>query len=286
MSHIIQPGDFFGSINGVSQLLERVTSWATEHKSATRGFHDHPWFRGHCEVGHKLEPGVYRDPFSKRAGSEQGKDLEEKRLNLERQMVSEFRTSGAVFLNPAEIVSLYFLAQHHGMPTRLLDWTTNPLAALFFASAENKEGGDGEIFVMEPSQMIPKPKADSDEPLQHVYTMRHPLVSEVISMSFWTDPKILKVFQFPRIFPVRPDNQLGRIGQQSSCFTLHTHGVEPQGNPTLHRFRVSAAEKAKIREQLHHLNINQFTIYNDLDHLSKEIRKGWGITEEPANENP
>jgi hypothetical protein len=98
---------------------------------------------------------VYRPEFTNRAVTCYGSNPEERRLNLEREMLMEFRTAGATFFDPEGIEALYFIAQHYGMPTRLLDWTANPLAALFFTV--KSDGGDGAVIVMEPAKLIPPP---------------------------------------------------------------------------------------------------------------------------------
>jgi hypothetical protein len=55
------------------------------------------------------------------------------------------------------------------------------------------------------------------------------------------------------------------------------HKAEPVNNPTLVTFSVPANDKAAIREELHRVNINQYTTYNDLDRLSKELKRGWNV---------
>lgn len=108
---------------------------------------------------------------------------------------------------------------------------------------------------------------------QSVMTMRHRFVEYAIGVSFWDEPlKENNAF----ILPIRPDSVPGRIGQQSSCFTLHMHGAANAKNPTMITIKVDAGSKSTIQQELHRVNINQFTTYYDLDHLSREIVRGWG----------
>jgi len=273
MPRIEMPPNIFGEINTVSDLLNLIKEWNAKNNIPKRGYHSRVWFRGHSKRSYKLEPGVYRDEFTAQAQTMPGANLENKRLNLEREMLSEFRTAGATLHDPNHVVALYFTAQHYGMPTRLLDWTGNPLAALFFAVCEN-ETEHGDVYMMEPTQVIPPSSPGAKGEPRHVKTMRYPYVADAIGLSYWHKPQEKRQ---PLILPVRPDNQVGRIGQQCSLFTLHMHQSTPKTNPTLARIKIPAGNKEGLREELFRLNINQFSIFYDLDHLSKEILRNWDL---------
>ena len=104
--------------------------------------------------------------------------------------------------------------------------------------------------------------------------MRHSLVKYAVGLSFWQKPRLDQV---PYILPVRPDFIPGRIRQQSSCFTLHMHeanSIEPE---TLASIEISTKSKPRILNELRQLNVNKFTTYYDLDHLSKEVKYGWNV---------
>lgn len=278
MAHIKTPKPYEEKIKSLADFLGIAGQWQKEQESAGDGdgFLSQLWYRGVNQQFPTQAPGVYRPDFTERAMRlKKVGDDESKRLHLECEMLSEFRIAGATYLNHKGLVETYFAAQHFGMPTRLLDWSTNPLAGLFFA-CDGPSDKDGVVYAMDATRIIP-PKAmrTKNEKLYHsVMSMRHPFVEYAIGLSFWQKPK---PDHEPHILPVRPEVVAGRIGQQSSCFTMHMHGAKPADNSSLIAILIDASSKIKIGNELHRMNINQFTIYSDLDHLSKEIKSRWGL---------
>jgi hypothetical protein len=275
MAHIETPSPT-ETIKNLSAFLQVSGDFHVKNAGEDQGMLSELWYRGVNTAYASQAPGVYRPGFTDRAKRLNVKGgVENKRLRLERDMLSQFRTAGAAFLTGYSRTQIYFVAQHYGMPTRLLDWSTNPLAALFFA-CEGQDDQDGYVYAMNAKQVIPVEarKRPGERLWQSVMTMRHAYVEYAIGLSFWDEPK---ADHNAFVLPVRPDAVPGRIGQQSSCFTLHMHGSAPVTNPTLITIRVDAGSKGPIREALHLVNINQYTTYNDLDHLSKELIRGWQI---------
>jgi len=263
-------------VKTLADFLKASERWHKKHARRQGGMLADLWYRGVNQHFDGQAPGVYRPSFTKRAESIVSNDsIEGKRLRLERDAISQFRSAGAAFLEGYSKAQIYFIAQHFGMPTRLLDWSTNPLAGLYFA-CDGEDGKDGFVYMMDAKYVIPEnAEVRPHKPLYRaVMTMRHALVEYAIGTSLWNtvDRDIL-----PHILPVRPDIIPGRIGQQSSVFTLHMHRAASLENDTMSTICIDGGSKAAIRDELHRLNINQFTTYYDLDHLSKEIRRGWGI---------
>src|SRR5208283_4870979 len=84
-------------------------------------------FRGVTDENHKLIPSIGRDTHEHTGGDIQ---------SLENDLLCEFKRLTVPILKtrPESEFEWLFLAQHYGLPTRLLDWSSNPLVGLFFAT--------------------------------------------------------------------------------------------------------------------------------------------------------
>lgn len=99
------------------------------------------WFRGQPNAAFDLNPGVFRSLDFERS---------------ERQMLDEFKHSALSRsdVHPEDYWDWLVLAQHHGLPTRLLDWSEDPLQALFFAvSGVSSADVDAKLFVLKPKDL-------------------------------------------------------------------------------------------------------------------------------------
>lgn len=258
--------------------------WEMEKSMAEPG-RGHPplWYRGQPNYDDDCVPVVERRLF---------KDYLKGKSSLirERTLNTEFRQRAIPYLQSIQdVVEVYFLARHFGLPTRLLDWTTNPAVALFFAIA-NETDKDGAVFAMNARYCWPdfdyarRPPSESGPRVVPAEEWIHR--DEVASQD---DPIIVKWIEYlfgaeaaPKndpipVIPVVPVLNNHRVLRQGSRFTLHPPDAMPLKGEFLKKCRVSAAAKKDLQVVLRRLGVHLESIYGDLDHLAQEMCAAWNI---------
>ena len=219
---------------------------------------DSRWvFRGLGDASFDLIPSAGRGDYS---------------LLKERAVLETFERRAAEFLNLYQMSEWdrLALAQHHGLPTRLLDWTTNPLVAAYFAvtsspgarpmkplDAEGRakrsplngvpglESATARITAVKvPSRMIVNPLTDQDP-------------FDRIDVGF-----------------VLPRSITTRIVTQGGIFSCHPRPNQPWTEPfkeAINRFDVPGDLRNYFRRRLFYLGVDPQRIMSGLDGLGARL---------------
>lgn len=241
----------------VSSVSELLAALQTQTKSR-----DLIWFRGHAQKDWKLIPSLARNPSH---------------LMQETEVIKRFIQLAVPHLTEAPPKTDWewiFLMQHHRVPTRLLDWSESPLAALWFAvntknSIDTKI--DGAVWCLDPLALNREARLRG-----RLETELPGFESDKILDNYLPDRQDQGVGQNPVAASGRRNSR--RMAAQLGNFTIFDrspNSIEDVG-AGLHVWRlvIPAAAKAAIAEELRLLRFTELTLFPDLDRvadLTKEL---------------
>jgi len=213
-----------------------VTSIGTLLEHASRYFNEArgQWvFRGQARASLDLKSSVGRNAY-----------IAKSRTKYETSVFEDFQREAVGLLSslPRDVWEWLSLARHHGLPTRLLDWTQNPLVALFFA-VDRDEQEDAELFALRATK------------------------SRVHGIS---------PFELSRPVKFYPSSVTPRIRAQEglfvACAPLEQSLDEVLPNDwRIEKMHVPARCKAQLRYELFRIGFHASSLFPDLDGLAARL---------------
>lgn len=217
------------------------------------------WFRGQEDSEWHLEPSIHRGEL----------------FDKENYITNDFY----IYVNQIEnhtppkdnYAAWMSLMQHYGLPTRILDWSSSPLVACYFALEKNRdESADASIWVL-----IPRRVNMQEGFGEYVYPIDAYTVQQMLVSAFKKNMSIEDKFKDKIIACHSVEKNLRMYSQQSS-FTVHNSQRKLEDicdSETLYKFIIPYSSKEKIYESINILGITTSFIYPDMEHISKDIIK-------------
>lgn len=222
-------------------MIRHVATAFADYLDIVSGYLDGSWyFRGHADQAWPLVPSAGRPDVLGGRTYDPAREI---------ALFAQFRWEASRFdLKPMEDIEMLALARHHRLPTRLLDWSANPLTAAFFT-------------------MSGAPKADG---LVHCIRVKESALLRNVA-----DPFSPGVASTPVLIEVPPRH--ARVTAQQGIFSLHpdpTAVWKPSVTAGVIDYatcRIPALSKPKFERALWHLDFNDQRLMADLDGLSAKL---------------
>jgi hypothetical protein len=159
------------------------------------------------------------------------------------------------------------LAQHLGLPTRLLDWTLSPLIALFFAVddlSHRSEERDGVVWRVFGARIAKEDFNDLVE-LDEYYSATEIAIylPQHINARFVAQQGCFTVHRWADVDSLSFDRDVNDLDRREHSTTTYI--------AVTHKFDIDAASKLRIKAELDHYGINYLSLFPDLDGLCRQL---------------